>query len=50
MQDQPQGKEDDEDEPEFFFEGDTPSSPTNSEDKETLDDGRDDEYYELDGF
>ena len=50
VQDQPQGKEDDEDEPEFFFEGDTPSSPTNSEDKETLDDGLDDEYYELDGF
>ena len=50
VQDQPQGKEDDEDEPEFFFEGDTPSSQTNSEDKETLDDGLDDEYYELDGF
>ena len=50
VQDQPQGKEDDEDEPEFFFEGDTPSSPTNSENKETLDDGLDDEYYELDGF
>ena len=50
VQDQPQDKEDDEDEPEFFFEGDTPSSPTNSEDKETLDDGLDDEYYELDGF
>lgn len=50
VQDQPQGKEDDEDESEFFFEGDTPSSPTNSEDKETLDDGLDDEYYEMDGF
>ena len=49
-QDEPQGKVEDEDEPEIYFEGDTPPAPKNEKDKKSLDDSLDDEYYELDGF
>ena len=46
----PQTNEDEDDNLEFFFDDDQPAQPTEKDDKETLDDGLDDEYYELDGF
>ena len=49
-QEEPQPEKPTEDEPEFFFEGETPAEPTEDNPNDTLDDGIEDEYYELDGF